>query len=216
MLQTTQSSVLRRFVVQSLLLWGLGVAPWPKLGSLCESVFGGFAELVIGWLLGDAAEITTSPAVDLGEWTTLIGIVTAAGEQFTVGWEFRRVPFLSLVTYLALVFGYPQVTRRTRATQLLLGSIVIPTLSLTRIVAMLATPPVAVLELPAWLETSTVVLARAFVLPPGMTYAVPCGLWLLTLFCLEPMEFLANLKRLLPEVNLDKPSAPAKQRAGDH
>jgi hypothetical protein len=204
------NSVLKRFAVRSLVLWAVGVAPWPALGALCQSVFGAYVEGAMNLLLGAAVQVTTGPAPGLGEWTTLIEIVTDAGKQFAVGWEFRRAPFLSLVTYSALVLGYPQVALRPRGIQLLLGIAVIPALSLTRIVGMLATPPVAVLELPTWLETSMVVLARAFVLPPGMSYAVPGALWLLSLLWLEPLEFLANLKSVLPEVHLDKASAPTK------
>jgi len=174
----------RRFALR--LAFGLVLVLWPwagghRVAALASEVVNAGASLVFS----GPESLQMHPEGPPDSWNALLTIRNGLGTE-RVLWELRRIPYIPTAVFAALTLAFPLGSRKRRFVVLAMGVMILQALPLLRLILLLSSnAPIRLVGLPSWLHSALVVACGALVFPPGMAYAVPLLLWLLSLSLLD-------------------------------
>jgi hypothetical protein len=187
---------LLRFV----LVYALAIAPWPGLGRAWVGVVGAIATSIADPFFA-STNVTFSlrasrPEEQPSAWSGIIEVrqdLPDASSHHAGAIDLRRAGYVQFVTFAALAIAWPPRTRR-RAWLALAGCVVVVTGAVGMpILAFLA--PLGAVHPGSLFGAAIALASRGLVGAPGMAYAVPGVVWVLTAFGLEPLARIVRLDR---------------------
>jgi hypothetical protein len=185
---TTSQSVAVGPMLRIMLVLAAFHLPWPGLGS----VFAGYFGSVAGWLLhfwsAPGLQLQLLPAAPAGpEWSVLFDALdTATSRQVRAVLDVRRVGWLPLGAFSALLVAFPVRRWRRRLLVAAAGLLGLHALTVLPVLAYFGDAKSGLFELGGISHDLVVMAERALLTLPGMAYAAPALLWLLLSWNLEP------------------------------
>jgi hypothetical protein len=187
-------------LVRFALVYAVAIAPWPGLGRAWGGAIGAIATSIADPFFA-STNVTFSlrasgPGDPTSEWTGIIELrqdLPDTSSHNAGAIDLRRCGYVQFVTFAALAIARPPRTRR-RAWIALGASVVVVAGSVGMpILAFIA--PLGAVHPGAFFGAAIALASRALVAAPGMSYAVPGVVWVLTAFGLEPLARVARFDR---------------------
>lgn len=183
-----------------LLLLALLLYPWPLVGRLFVQAFDVAANIGVAAALNDpeaqahfaAADVAASDEPSAGEWNTVLSIQRGASDALTtISLGVRRLGYVPLATFVALVLVTPVERRRKLAIGTVGISLLLLRLSLAVALPLARAFGTLANDSPGgWLAS---VLYYSLIEPPNLMYAAPVVTWaVLVLFAAPPIALSAK------------------------
>lgn len=162
--------------------------PWPGLGSAFSAYFGQVAAWLLDFWSAPTLDLRLGPAAPSGPaWSVVFDARDGlTGHQARALLDVRRVGWLPLGAFMALMAAFPVKRWPRRLMVGVLGLAALHALSVLPVLAIFGDKQTGFFEVNAVFHTVFVVAQRALLTLPGMAYAGPALLWMLLSWRLEP------------------------------
>lgn len=180
-------------VARILLVLTLVHLPWPGLGPAFCRYFSVATSPLLNALATPNARLELGPvpaapssATPAAQWTVLVVVSTSVNQRVGAELDVRRVGWLPLGAFSALLLAFPVKRWKRRALVASCGYALLHALWVLPVIASFGGAQGGFFVLGSVGHALTIVLQRALQTLPGMAYALPGILWFLLSWRLEP------------------------------
>jgi hypothetical protein len=201
----------RLFAALFVVLW-----PWPALGRIFAVWASALANAVFRLSSSDPPPLHLRPEGPSDSWNAILAVTDASGLYQELAWDLRRVPYLPMAVFAALVVAIPFGRASRRLLVLGVGLMALHLVPMLRLLVLVgAEAPVRLVEMPSAVHSALIVACGVLVFPPSMAYVVPLALYLICMWHADREALKSGVWELLGkqrphELSIETEAKPAK------